>query len=102
MSEVEATLERIRSHRGVSAVLIVNSDGIPIRPSKGMDDELTQLYSSQISQLAQKAKSTIRDLDPTNDLIFLRIRSKKHEIMVAPDKDYLLVVIQDPTISNKK
>lgn len=37
-----------------------------------------------------------------NDLTFLRIRSKKHEIMVAPDKDFLLVVIQDPTISNKK
>jgi len=36
-----------------------------------------------------------------NDLTFLRIRSKKHEIMVAPDKDFLLVVIQDPSISNK-
>jgi hypothetical protein len=31
-----------------------------------------------------------------NDLTFLRLRSKKHEIMVAPDKDYLLIIIQDP------
>ena len=31
-----------------------------------------------------------------NDLTFLRIRSKKHEIMVAPDKDYILIVIQNP------
>ena len=31
-----------------------------------------------------------------NDLTFLRIRSKKQEIMVAPDKDYLLIIIQDP------
>jgi dynein light chain roadblock-type len=31
-----------------------------------------------------KAKSIIRDLDPTNDLTFLRIKSKNNEIMVAP------------------
>ena len=29
-----------------------------------------------------------------DDLLFLRVRTKKHEVMVAPDKDYLLVVLQ--------
>jgi dynein light chain roadblock-type len=67
-----------------------------------MDDELTHKYAANISQLASKARSVIRDLDPTNDLTFLRIRSKKHEIMVAPDKDFLLIVIQDPSVSQKK
>jgi dynein light chain roadblock-type len=33
-----------------------------------------------------KAKSIIRDLDPTNDLTFLRIKSKNNEIMVAPGR----------------
>ena len=28
----------------------------------------------------------MRDLDPTNDLSFLRIRTVKHEIMVAPGR----------------
>ena len=37
-----------------------------------------------------------RDLDPQNDLTFLRIRTKKHEMMVAPEKDFLLIVVQDP------
>lgn len=31
-----------------------------------------------------------------NDLTFLRVRSKKYEIMIAPDKEYLLIVIQNP------
>ena len=44
-------------------------------------------------------RSVVRDIDPQNDLTFLRIRSKKHEIMVAPDKEYLLIVIQNPTES---
>lgn len=50
-----------------------------------------------MSQLSDKARSVVRDLDPGNDLTFLRIRSKKHEIMVAPDKDFILIVIQNPT-----
>ena len=62
----------------------MNADGIPIRPSKGMDDELTHKYAANVAQLAAKARSVIRDLDPQNDLTFLRIRSKKHEIMIAP------------------
>jgi dynein light chain roadblock-type len=38
----------------------------------------------------------VRDLDPTNDLAFLRIKSKLNEILIAPDKDFLLIVIQGP------
>lgn len=99
---VEETLERIKSHKGVESVIIVNAEGVPIRPSKGMDEETTQKYAANISQLAAKARSVVRDLDPQNDLTFLRIRSKKHEIMVAPDKEYLLIVVQDPAVSNEQ
>ena len=33
------------------------------------------------------------DLDPENDLTFLRVKCKKYEMMIAPDKDYFLIVI---------
>ena len=53
----------------------------------------------------------VRDLDPINDLAFLRMRSNKTEILIAPgivlsykflyhpcdlDEDYILVVLQTP------
>lgn len=44
----------------------------------------------------------IRDLDPTNDLTFLRIKTHNDEIMVAPDKDYMLIVVQGPKESKTK
>ncbi|CAD7927631.1 unnamed protein product [Amoebophrya sp. A120] len=94
MSEVEETLNRIKTHKGVQGIVIVNAEGVPIRST--LDLKFTLQYSSLISQLTAKARSVVRDLDPMNDLTFLRIRSKKHEIMVAPDKEYLLIVIQDP------
>lgn len=69
--------------------------GIPVKST--LDNTTTVQYAGLISQLADKARSVVRDLDPSNDLTFLRIRSKKHEIMVAPDKDFVLLVIQNPS-----
>ena len=40
-------------------------------------------YSVLISSLAKRAKSIVRDLDPTNELRYLRIRSRKHEVSVG-------------------
>eukprot|EP00053_Salpingoeca_punica_P007620 m.69409 g.69409 ORF g.69409 m.69409 type:complete len:99 (+) comp14245_c0_seq2:89-385(+) len=97
MSEVEETLKRISSHKGVVGIVVVNKEGIAIRST--LDQASTVMYSSLISQLAAKARSVVRELDPQNDLSFLRVRSKKHEIMIAPDKDYLLIVVQNPAES---
>eukprot|EP01083_Nonionella_stella_P079245 217270_1 len=99
-SEVETTLDRMSNHKGVKAVIIVNKDGVPIRPSKGMDDQKTKQYAAHILDLNQKARAVIQDLDANNDLTFLRIRSQKDEIMVAPDNDFTLIVIQNDNASD--
>ncbi|XP_019736294.1 dynein light chain roadblock-type 1 [Hippocampus comes] len=95
MAEVEETLKRIQAQKGVQGLIIVNSDGIPIRST--LDNTSTVHYAGLIHQLVMKARSTIRDIDPLNDLTFLRLRSKKNEIMIAPDKDYFMIVIQNPS-----
>lgn len=56
--------------------------GIPIRSN--LDTAASQQYAALIKSLSDKARSTIRDIDPTNELVFFRIRTKKHEILVAP------------------
>lgn len=93
-SEIEETLKRVQSHKGVKGVLIMNSDGIPIRSNLSPED--TENYAALVSQLSLKAAGVVRSLDESDELAFLRVRSKKHEIMIAPDKDYILVVIQNP------
>lgn len=93
-SEVEETLKRVQSHKGVKGVIIMTSDGIPIRSN--LPPEETESYTALVSQLALKAAGVVRTLDDTDELAFLRIRSKKQEIMIAPDKDYILVVVQNP------
>ncbi len=90
-------MKRIEEHKGVQGYLIINNDGtiqtmilsmsfsylgIPIRSN--LDASLTQQYAALIKSLSDKARSAIREIDPANDLVFFRIRTKKHEILVAP------------------
>uniref|UniRef100_A0A4W6BV57 Dynein, light chain, roadblock-type 1 n=1 Tax=Lates calcarifer TaxID=8187 RepID=A0A4W6BV57_LATCA len=82
MKRLEETLKRIQSQKGVQGIIIVNSEGIPIKTT--LDNSSTVQYAGLIHQLVMKARSTVRDIDPQNDLTFLRVRSKKNEIMIAP------------------
>nr|CAI9709959.1 unnamed protein product [Rangifer tarandus platyrhynchus] len=95
MAEVEETLKRLQSQKGVQGIIVVNTEGIPIKST--MDNPTTTQYANLMHNFILKARSTVRETDPQNGLTFLRIRSKKNEIMVAPDKDYFLIVIQNPT-----
>ena len=69
--------------------------------SGGNDSTAPKIYAQKVTELAKKARSVVRDLDPLNDLTFFRVRSKKHEIMVAPDKNLFLIVIQQPYDENE-
>lgn len=99
LAAVEETFKRLQSHKGVIGVIIINSDGIAIRST--LDNDLTVQYAALMSQFTVKARGVVRNLDPDNDLKFVRIRSKKHEIMIAPEfektREYYLVVVQDPS-----
>lgn len=94
MAEVEETLKRLQSQKGVIGVLIMDTDGRPIRST--MEQNQTLQYANLLQQLTDKSKQVVRELDPSNDLQYLRLRSKKHELLVAPEKDYYLVVVRNP------
>jgi dynein light chain roadblock-type len=82
--KIEETLNRLQRFKGVLGVLIVNSDGQVVKSS--FDNVQTIQYTGMMIHLSNMAKSTVRDLDPDNDLRIFRIKTKKHEIMVAPGK----------------
>ena len=47
-----------------------------------------------VAELAEKAKSIVRDLDPTNCLTFFRLKSATHEVLVAPEENFMILVLQ--------
>eukprot|EP00759_Apiculatamorpha_spiralis_P025572 PhF_6_TR28996/c0_g1_i1/m.42256/K10419/DYNLRB, DNCL2; dynein light chain roadblock-type len=97
-NNIEELIKKINSHDGVKGFIIVNHEGIPIRHSFDDSRLLAIQYAALIQQLTQRARSSLREIDNLNELYFMRLRSKKHEILVAPDREYILIVIQQPPL----
>ena len=73
-SEVEETLKRLVSQKGVIGCIVVNNEGVPIKST--LDNATTVQYSRLLNNLVDQAKTMFKELNPTNDLTFLRIRTK--------------------------
>ncbi|KAF9160120.1 Dynein light chain roadblock-type 2 [Actinomortierella ambigua] len=94
MSEVEETIRRLTAKKNVQGVVIVNQLGLMIRST--LDAALAKQYASLMSELVRMARDSVVQLDAQNELTFLRIRTKKHEIMICPEREYLMIVVQTP------
>ena len=51
-----------------------------------MDNERAIEYATFVQVITDKARQTVHRLDSQNALKFMRIRTKKHEILIAPGK----------------
>ena len=61
-----------------------------------LESSLSAQYSVMVSKLSERANAIVRDLDPSNELTYLRLRSRKHEVLIAPEKEFILIVVQNP------
>lgn len=96
VNEAEETFKRLAALPGVQGILVINGDGNPVRTS--FNQARTALYVSLVHSFLLKTKSFIKEIDSTNDLTFIRLRSHKDEILIAPDREYALIVVQRPTV----
>ena len=74
-------------------VIIVNKKGVAIKST--MNQQETIDNGSLITQFTDKAQMTIKTLHPEEEITFIKIRSSMYEIMIAPDKEFSLIVLQD-------
>ncbi|GAA5864233.1 hypothetical protein JCM3774_001265 [Rhodotorula dairenensis] len=61
--------------------------------------ELARRYARSAVRMVDSVRAEVREVDDEaeEDVRFLRIRTKRHELMITPDEQYILVVVQDPT-----
>ncbi|XP_028408970.1 dynein light chain roadblock-type 2-like [Dendronephthya gigantea] len=86
------TLERLENDPTVIGVMVVGNDGYPIRSS--LDSATTINYLENFGSLIELARYTVKNMDPSDELNFLRMRTKDYEVMIAPEKEYSLLVLQ--------
>ncbi|KAJ2784305.1 hypothetical protein H4R18_001191 [Coemansia javaensis] len=91
---IDETIARLGAKKGVEAVTVLTKDGRVIRSTAS--EEAAETQARLLSRLAGSAAEIVEELEAQDELSFLRIRTKRHEIMVALDHSYLLVVVQSP------
>ena len=96
----EQKFQELSSAKNVIGVMILNLDGAPIKSS--LDQQSTTTYSELVYNLVKKTRELIQVADATNDTKFLRLTTKRNEIMISPDVQYTLVVIQHIQDENQK
>ena len=81
---------------GVEGVVILSVDGVPIRTT--LDKERTIQFAALFSHLSSKAASLVKKINERDELQVVRLRSLKHEIIITPEANYILIVVQNPKV----
>ncbi|SCV72023.1 BQ2448_4717 [Microbotryum intermedium] len=61
------------------------------------NDQVALSYARLGHNLVETVGEEVKAVDQDDDLRFLRVRTQKHEIMVTPDPEFILIVVQDPS-----
>lgn len=100
VEKVDKIVERISSHKNVEGVIVCDKDGSAIQTT--LDNTNTVLYAEGVRNAANIANSMVRDVDPSNELLYIRIGSKRLEMLAKLDPEYLAIVIQSRIRTQKK
>ncbi|KAL7738004.1 hypothetical protein ACLKA6_006362 [Drosophila palustris] len=80
------------AHRGAREIIVMDSSGRPMRST--VSQRRSYAYASHLYALATMARNVVRDLDPSNDVTFMRLRATRQEVHISINQDFIVVVIQ--------
>jgi dynein light chain roadblock-type len=113
MSEVEETMKKLMAHEGVVMAAVVDGNGIAIRSQyagsykerAAQEPHLATKHAALMRALVKGAASLVveinetdnaaRNTDSPDELKFVRLRTKKHELIVVPENNFFLVLVQE-------
>ncbi|KAH8825019.1 hypothetical protein DL96DRAFT_1611656 [Flagelloscypha sp. PMI_526] len=102
--ELERTLSLLSSHRSVLGyMLIARGEPLSIIRHSGVifEGEQGKKYAGVIGKIVDTVHEGLEDISgsetDSDEIRFMRIRTRRHEIMISPDDRYLLAVLHDPS-----
>merc|ERR1711944_112540 len=89
--EFEERFEELSHNKNVVGAMILTAEGKTVRTT--MDPQNSTNYADFAYKLIKTTRELLHEHDNSNDVKFFRLTTKKHEIMMSPDNQYILVVI---------
>eukprot|EP01083_Nonionella_stella_P045676 122538_1 len=98
----EMIMKRLMKTFDMKTYVVLNDEAIPIK-SVGLEPEKATHYAAVVSELnimcdrflKQDFVQTIIPPD-MNELVSIRLKTRKKEIVIAPDHSYTLIAVDDP------
>jgi dynein light chain roadblock-type len=94
MSDSEKILLDLSRKPGVLGTLVTTRDGVPIRSD--FPPDATDLYSALVAHFVQRTRKALEEIPETGAPEVIRIRSKKNELIIAPQGEFIFIAVQDP------
>lgn len=89
---VHANEEFVAKITALVDACILGPDLVPV--STTMDVTTTTAYANNMVMLTAAARSACRDLDPSNELLVLRMGTRKNEVIVGIDDEFTIITVQ--------
>ena len=95
-AEIESILKGLQGQPGVLGTIVLKTNGLPYKTS--FKEAETIHYAGLVTEFTKKAKASLEGVLSNDPISSIRIRSHKNEIIIVPDNDLILVVVQDAAI----
>ncbi|XP_061380523.1 dynein light chain roadblock-type 1-like [Danaus plexippus] len=99
INKINPMVDRMMEDDSVEGVIMTNKEGVPILTNTNLVAATN--YGIGMRNLGQMAQISAQEIDPFDEVLILRIITKKIEVMVAPRQEFAIVVMQHAR-TNKK
>ncbi|XP_016928429.2 dynein light chain roadblock-type 1 [Drosophila suzukii] len=97
---VEKAFDQVKSKENVRDVVILNDSGHPVLST--MDQAEAVQFSGQFQAIRGRLERGMSKIDPTDELVMLRVRTKTNEVLLVPDSKITVLVVQNAHDSFEK
>ncbi|XP_047540358.1 uncharacterized protein LOC125073541 [Vanessa atalanta] len=92
LNEINPVVDRIMEDDSVEGVIMTNKEGIPILTNVNLMAATN--HGLGMKRLGEMTKISTKEIDIFDDVLVLRLITKKIEIIVAPNKEFNIIVMQ--------
>lgn len=117
-SNVSETMARLSGKAGVKATMVLDRSLNTVLQTSGsfssfraletprnsastsaengtVKEDGVEEFAAMVWTFVNSAGGLVRDLDAEDDVKLLRLRTKKHELVIVPDAKYIFIVVHD-------
>jgi predicted regulator of Ras-like GTPase activity (Roadblock/LC7/MglB family) len=90
---IKAIISKFEADPGTRGVLICDTSGLPVGKSKELSQEAGENVAAYITSVIGYTKKVTEALGE-GELNFVKIETQSGEIMIAPQSDFILIVLK--------